>query len=352
MRRNHHSRFFLLVSIFVAVTSNVLAQTTAITKDFTISLGSKGQAFVTPSDINNGSKSSCGNPTLSIAYVVKTTDTEYTIANLTAPTIGATRNVYTGVYEARYETVANPIIYVNYPSLAGSVPAPAGTYAFIDATNVIESMVLNQSSVTIPVNNSLVGDPYANIVKQLTVTALYAPNLTNQQLSFTAVGTYTVGLIVTDACMNRRSIALAKVTVTPTEVRCGNNGDKYLICHNGHTLCIPASSLAAHLSHGDTAGECSPAIVTIAPDLMVETYPNPASSGQFQIHIKSSYSGATQVNLFDTHGNFISKLFDGQMQAGEERDISVNRPELRQGLYLVRVQNGQKAKSVRVDVKH
>jgi hypothetical protein len=58
-----------------------------------------------------------------------------------------------------------------------------------------------------------------------------------------------------------------------------------------------------------------------------------------------------QINLIDMHGTPISQLFEGTMKAGEERDFFVNTPNLRQGLYLVRVLSGQKASSTRIEVR-
>jgi len=45
--------------------------------------------------------------------------------------------------------------------------------------------------------------------------------------------------------------------------RCGNNGDKVLICHippgnpeNAHEICVGEPSVEAHLAHGDVLGAC------------------------------------------------------------------------------------------------
>jgi len=36
--------------------------------------------------------------------------------------------------------------------------------------------------------------------------------------------------------------------------------DKVTVCHNGNTIEISTSALAAHLEHGDTEGPCPPAV--------------------------------------------------------------------------------------------
>ncbi len=41
------------------------------------------------------------------------------------------------------------------------------------------------------------------------------------------------------------------------ECRAESFGEKVTVCHQGRTISIQRSALAAHLAHGDTEGECN-----------------------------------------------------------------------------------------------
>jgi hypothetical protein len=80
----------------------------------------------------------------------------------------------------------------------------------------------------------------------------------------------------------------AAVHVIVVDVHCGNNGTKVSICHippgnpsNSQTLCVAASSVAAHLGHGDFLGSCSEG-------------PNPCSEGFQSFNHGGSF--ATDLN--------------------------------------------------------
>jgi len=86
-------------------------------------------------------------------------------------------------------------------------------------------------------------------------------------------------------------------------------------------------------------------------DLQATASPNPTVNGQFRVHVQAVAKGLVSVRIFDTHGYPMGTLFEGNMQAGERREIAVERPDLQQGLYLIRVQSGQQSKSMRVEVQ-
>jgi len=61
---------------------------------------------------------------------------------------------------------------------------------------------------------------------------------------------------------NGAQVTLTK-TITPIDVRCGNNNDKVRVCHmppgnpsNMHEICISPNAVQAHLDHGDNLGAC------------------------------------------------------------------------------------------------
>jgi hypothetical protein len=89
----------------------------------------------------------------------------------------------------------------------------------------------------------------------------------------------------------------------------------------------------------------------VPAELQLTASPNPSTNGQFTVHVAAAKTGPTQVILVDMQGNIVAELFNGQMNGGEERDLAVNRPNMKKGLYLVRVQNGSKASSMRVELQ-
>jgi len=85
-----------------------------------------------------------------------------------------------------------------------------------------------------------------------------------------------------------------QITVNVLDVNCGNNGNKVVVCHNGHTICIAAAAVPAHLAHGDILGPClyQSKMIPGEPEAEVEevnevqrtlsVYPNP-NAGSFVI---------------------------------------------------------------------
>jgi hypothetical protein len=134
----------------------------------------------------------------------------------------------------------------------------------------------------------------------------------------------------------------AYIIINTQDVRCGNNGDKVKICHNGHEICIASESVQQHLNHGDQLGACNTASVSLAregsvmeeaADYSIALYPNPATE---VLHIKVSKleAGAT-VHLYNANGAMIMN----QRLTNTTQSISLR--GLAAGLYYVQVKNGK-----------
>jgi hypothetical protein len=165
---------------------------------------------------------------------------------------------------------------------------------------------------------------------------------------------YTV--TVTDA--NGCTTTSAPVSVCVVDVRCGNNGvsicHKKVVCSkSGKTkneiVCVPASAVASHLAHGDKLGACvavtgcksaarTEAIAdeaeTGGPSVIV--YPNPFSSDA-TLEFRADASDRTAVEIFNTQGVLVAKIFDAVTEEGEVYHANIDGSQWAKGLYLVKI---------------
>ncbi|AXY74140.1 T9SS C-terminal target domain-containing protein [Paraflavitalea soli] len=74
---------------------------------------------------------------------------------------------------------------------------------------------------------------------------------TTPVISVDTTETYTVIVTDSNGCSSTASIVIKTM-----DVRCGNNNNKVMICHNNKTICISAASVQDHLNHGDHLGDC------------------------------------------------------------------------------------------------
>jgi hypothetical protein len=58
--------------------------------------------------------------------------------------------------------------------------------------------------------------------------------------------------------------------------------------------------------------------------------------------------GPAQLDLFDLQGRRVRSLFTGGLLADEQRDISVDAPELSPGMYVLRLHSGRQVQHLRV----
>jgi hypothetical protein len=106
------------------------------------------------------------------------------------------------------------------------------------------------------------------------------PTASSTDVSPTVSTTYTVTVTDANGCTATSSFLIHVV-----DVRCGNNNDKVVVCHNGNVpICISPSAVPAHISgHGDCLGNCASASAKgLAPNQSylnngaIAVFPNPA----------------------------------------------------------------------------
>ncbi|HRO98663.1 MAG TPA: hypothetical protein PLN54_04455 [Flavobacteriales bacterium] len=156
----------------------------------------------------------------------------------------------------------------------------------------------------------------------------------------TASTWYQVTVTDTTGCM-----AMDSVFVNVVDVRCGNNNNKVLVCHippgnpaNAHTICISENGVPAHLAHGCVLGACAP---PAGPDslgtegeLQIRVSPNPMSERATAV-VRSTVSQRVTLSGVDAAGRVVHVLYEGQLDAGEERAIYLASDELPEGARMV-----------------
>ncbi|WP_426058437.1 SBBP repeat-containing protein [Hymenobacter sp. B1770] len=72
---------------------------------------------------------------------------------------------------------------------------------------------------------------------------------------------------------------------------------------------------------------------------VLEAYPNP-SNGTFQVRLAAPADGPTEVAIFDLQGRRVRTVFEGTLEAGAPREVTVKGLELAPGLYQLRMLSG------------
>jgi hypothetical protein len=191
-------------------------------------------------------------------------------------------------------------------------------------------------------------------------TAPYSYNWSNAGTTASAiVGAGNHALIVKDAfgC----EAATAK-TISSIDVRCGQKGDKVLVCHGTGSvknpfeqLCVAPAAVGTLLGNGDHLGTCGGATTrTIqgsnaqpkpdAAEATVLAYPNP-SHGLVSLRI-SGMKGALQLEVMDGRGNKVSRR-SATVNAVQE-NVQLDLHGLAAGLYTVRISDGRQVISTRI----
>ncbi len=145
--------------------------------------------------------------------------------------------------------------------------------------------------------------------------------------------------------------------VEVVDVRCGNNGDKVLVCHippgneeNLHTICIAPSAVPAHLAHGDYLGECGYLPCQDIPEIIgdpdIETregvfsdgpvaYPNPTRNA---ISIKGYEEiQFTEIEVLNMQGRSVGMLSRAEIL--EAKGYIGFSDQLPEGAYLIKFAN-------------
>ncbi|MFC0771629.1 RICIN domain-containing protein [Terrimonas alba] len=223
-------------------------------------------------------------------------------------------------------STATTIVTVN-AAMTATIPDVYAMNPAVDAKNTIY-IGYGPTSLTITANASGGSEPYSYQWSSGQIT---------QSTSVNEAGTYTATITDDKGCT-----ATASIIIKTSDVRCGNNSNKVMICHNNKTICISSEDVQDHLNHGDYLGDCA---VTAArttarittdvaelPGNIVLVYPNPVGE-VVNIKLDKLEVGST-VQIFNANGALVIR----QRLTNNTQSISLK--GLAAGLYYVQVRNG------------
>lgn len=161
------------------------------------------------------------------------------------------------------------------------------------------------------------------------------PVKTTQTVNVNQAGNYTV--ITTD---DRGCNATASIVTKMVNVRCGNENDKVIVCHNSDkTLCISYDDVIDLLNHGDKLGVCSETTNSSITERLADVnsasiviYPNPLVNS-FKINVNKLQPNAT-IQLYNEYGVLVASYSLTKLS----QEISLK--GMASGVYFVNVKNG------------
>jgi hypothetical protein len=126
--------------------------------------------------------------------------------------------------------------------------------------------------------------------------------------------------------------------------------DKWLICHNGRTICIAKNAVAAHISRGDTYGPCTTTrsakpiqkLEPVPAKFTLGSYPNPFSNIT-RIPYSVAIDARVSIKVFDMVGREVDIIFNGE-RAADSYSVEYNTAKLSPGVYyckMIATANGQ-----------
>lgn len=163
-------------------------------------------------------------------------------------------------------------------------------------------------------------------------------------VSPTTTTVYTVQVTNSVGC-----IATDDIQVTVYDTRCGNNGNKVLVCHNGITICVSESAVSAHLNHGDHLDSCNGGpdnimggeIISEIPHeyMLHANYPNPfnpVTTLKFDLPFDSEVT----LTVYDMLGREVAALVNELKPAGRH-SVTFNAAGLPSGMYFYKIKAGE-----------
>ncbi|NTV84692.1 MAG: T9SS type A sorting domain-containing protein, partial [Bacteroidales bacterium] len=178
-----------------------------------------------------------------------------------------------------------------------------------------------------------------------------------------AEGNYTFTLTVTNefGCSSTCSITICALDIRVP----GTNGKKVYLCHvppgnpnNPQTLSISVNAVPAHIPghEGDHLGKCDQScdnlkssiaetgelITTHDGEFSAIIYPNPFTS-DFKISVESESAEPVSLKIFDLTGKVMLEI----KEIVPEQEITAGN-ELRAGIYIMRIQQGDQVQNIRI----
>lgn len=157
----------------------------------------------------------------------------------------------------------------------------------------------------------------------------------------------TLVVLTNFAGMSPYEIAKALYEAFPKEIACGNGNkaDKVWLCYNGNMQCVDQSAAAALIDKGATLGACDPASLKEVPGadlrsgklVQLRAHPNPVDNRTVFSFVPEQ-SGQASLRLYDMTGVLKAVLFEGEVEKGVQKQVTMERGSLTAGVYFARLQ--------------
>ncbi|WP_205500091.1 family 10 glycosylhydrolase [Rufibacter psychrotolerans] len=292
-----------------------------------------GTVTVAASDLNDGSYDNCALDLASFALSQST----FTCADLGENTV-----TFTALDAAGNEASVTATV-----TILGAIPAPAIGVSRADQTytglpeNTIalgygaQSLILTPTnSTSAPGNTTFTWAPAPGLQASENGTAVFTP---------TAAGTYT---FTVSAVNEFGCVETAQVTVAVIDVRCGNKGDKVLVCHatgsssNPATqVCVAPAAVAAQLANGGSLGTCAPGLASasaaVAP--VLTAFPNPFADQLTVAFTLPTPEQKVSLELYDLYGQKVAQVYEGPAEASQTYSFSLETATLGGKFFYVRL---------------
>jgi len=178
----------------------------------------------------------------------------------------------------------------------------------------------------------------------------------NTSVSPNNTTTYTV--TITD---NKGCTKTASKTIKVVDVRCGNNNNKVIVCHNNNEICVSSSAVQSHLNHGCYVGPCNSNArenseiadeeenhdenhIQVLTGKDIKVFPNP-TKGAFVLELPDGMKNAS-VLITDVAGRIIERREVVGMNS-----IHFNLDKVAQGMYMIQVVSGSERYQSRVTIE-
>jgi hypothetical protein len=179
------------------------------------------------------------------------------------------------------------------------------------------------------------------------VSYLWSTGATTSSIVVSSAGTFSVTAWDASGCVSQQT---SQSQITVTDIRCGNNLSKVMLCHvsgtTSQTLCIAPQAVATHLSNhsGDCLGPCSttPRLIDalLSDDEKVSVYPNPFNHS-FVLHYDFSNEQPVNMAIHDITGRVIESF----STVTNNTEFGIN---LSLGIYLVEISTPEEREVLKI----
>lgn len=152
----------------------------------------------------------------------------------------------------------------------------------------------------------------------------------------------TIAILANDNSAKLYEVAKALFEVLMEDFYCGNDNSRQKIelCHNGKVICVDYPAAVNLVQKGAVMGVCASTVTHGQPSdklTILRAHPNPVDNRTL-ISFVPEQSGQVSLRLYDVNGTPKAVLFEGAVEKGVLKQVTLERGTLNAGVYFVRLQ--------------